>query len=328
MTVDAEATQARINKLLNKDVLRRGDDSVFEIEKITSGSLGLDRALWGGLPLGRMAMYHGRTQSGKTTMAYNLIAEVQRQGKLAAFFDLERSYNPKWAAKWGVDTENLLVSPVSAASVLTDLAKVAVHDLGIIVVDTIPMMIPPEELNPEKDSSAPVIGKQSIAVGRFIRDVNEQVHNCLILFVNQERDDPGSSMGGMWFGAKPKKLPGGNALMFSSRVRVEFKQVGQIKEGKVVVGQKVKCIVHKNSWGPPHTTAEFQFFYDGHIDLVDEIAVEATKVGVVKLTGAWYKYGGQKWQGIDAFREALAEDVALRGEIEKLTREEIRRFGK
>jgi recombination protein RecA len=222
--MDAEATQARINKLLNKDVLRSGDDPIFEIEKVSTGSLGLDRALWGGLPLGRMVMFHGRTQSGKTTMAYNMIAEIQRRGKLAAFFDLEGSYNPKWAAKWGVDTKNLLISPVKAASVLTDLAKeLVLSDLGIIVVDTIPMMIPPEELNPEKDSSAPVIGKQAIAVGRFIRDVNEQVHDCMILFVNQERDDPGSSMGGKWFGAKPKKLPGGNALMFSSRVRVEFK---------------------------------------------------------------------------------------------------------
>lgn len=310
-----KATMDKMDKTYGKGaVMRLGDAPEVTHEIVPSGSFGLDRALGvGGYPKGRIVEIYGPESSGKTTLTLHAIAEAQKNGGLAAFVDAEHAFDPIYAKKLGVDTEELIVSQPDYGEQALEIADGLIRSaaLDIVVVDSVAALTPKGEIEGEMGDSK--MGLQARLMSQALRKLTASVSktNCIVIFINQLRDKIGVVYG------NPETTTGGNALKFYSSVRIDIRRGQQIKEGDTVLGNRTKVKVVKNKVAPPFRTAEFDILYGAGISRVSELIDVGVELEVLKKKGAWYEYDGKNIaQGRDAVRKLLEDNPDLLGRIE------------
>ena len=313
------AALAQIERQFGKgSMMRLGDTDRQAIPAISTGSLGLDIALGiGGLPRGRIVEIYGPESSGKTTLALQVIAEAQRAGGSCAFIDAEHALDPGYAAKLGVDVENLLVSQPDTGEQALEICDMVVRSgaLDVVVIDSVAALTPKAEIEGEMGDSH--MGLQARLMSQALRKMagNIKNSNTLVIFINQIRMKIGVMFG------SPETTTGGNALKFYSSVRLDIRRIGTIKEGDEVVGNETRVKVVKNKVSPPFRQAEFQIMYGKGIFHLGEVVDLAVKHGLVEKSGAWYAYQGEKiGQGKKNAAAYLQENQAIAEEIETAIR--------
>ena len=313
------AALAQIERQFGKgSMMRLGDTDRQAIPAISTGSLGLDIALGiGGLPRGRIVEIYGPESSGKTTLTLQVIAEAQRAGGSCAFIDAEHALDPDYAAKLGVDVENLLVSQPDTGEQALEICDMVVRSgaLDVVVIDSVAALTPKAEIEGEMGDSH--MGLQARLMSQALRKMagNIKNSNTLVIFINQIRMKIGVMFG------SPETTTGGNALKFYSSVRLDIRRIGTIKEGDEVVGNETRVKVVKNKVSPPFRQAEFQIMYGKGIFHLGEVVDLAVKHGLVEKSGAWYAYQGEKiGQGKKNAAAYLQENQAIAEEIETAIR--------
>jgi len=312
----------RIEKAYGKGTIMRLNDDVIEpMEAISTGSISLDAALGvGGLPKGRVIEIYGPESSGKTTLAIHAIANVQRDGGIAAFIDAEHAFDRYYAQKLGVDLEGLLISQPDNGEQALEIADNLIRSgaIDIIVIDSVAALTPKSEIEGEMGESK--MGLQARLMSQALRKLTATINRtkCCCIFINQLREKIGVMFG------NPETTTGGNALKFYSSVRLDIRRSTQIKEGENVTGNRTKVKIVKNKVAPPFRTAEFDIMYGEGISKVGEIVDLGTEYGIIKKSGSWYSYGDTKiGQGRDAVKQMLLDNPELSDELETLLREAI-----
>jgi recombination protein RecA len=315
------AALTQIERAFGKgSVMRMGAaNPAVEIEAISTGSLGLDIALGiGGLPRGRIVEIYGPESSGKTTLALHVIAEAQKSGGVCAFVDAEHALDTVYAAKLGVDLDDLLVSQPDNGEQALEIADTLVRSgaIDVLVIDSVAALTPRAELEGEMGDSLP--GLQARLMSQALRKLTASINKSktLVIFINQIRMKIGVMYG------NPETTTGGNALKFYASVRLDIRRTGQIKERDEVIGSETRVKVVKNKVAPPFKQVQFDIIYGEGISKTGELIELGVKSGVVEKSGAWYAYGPTKiGQGKEAARRFLKENVAVAIEIEEAIRQ-------
>jgi recombination protein RecA len=308
-----EATLGNIEKNFGKGSIMRLGAEAEKMESISTGSLGLDYALGvGGLPKGRIIEIYGPESSGKTTLALHVIAEAQKKGGIAAFIDAEHAFDRFYAAKLGVDVENLLISQPDYGEQALEIAENLIRSgaIDVIVVDSVAALTPKSELEGEMGDSK--MGLQARLMSQAMRKLTATINKtgCICIFINQLREKLGVLFG------NPETTTGGNALKFYSSVRLDIRKVSQIKDGENVLGSRVKVKVVKNKVAPPFRKAEFDILYGEGISRTGEIVDLGVETNVIKKSGSWFSYGDSKLaQGRDAVKRLLEDNPELADEL-------------
>ena len=296
-------------------VMRMGDSAVDDkIEVIPSGSLGLDLALGvGGYPRGRVIEIYGPESSGKTTLTLHAIAEAQKAGGIAAFIDAEHAFDRYYAAKLGVDVENLIISQPDNGEQALEIADHLIRSgaIDLIVIDSVAALTTKAEIEGEMGDSR--MGLQARLMSQALRKLTGTINKtkCTAIFINQLREKIGVMFG------NPETTTGGNALKFYASVRLDIRRSTQIKNGDEVIGNHSKVKVVKNKVAPPFRQAEFDIMYGEGISKVGEILDMGVEKGIVNKSGSWYSYNDSKLgQGRDAVKEVLKDNPELAEEIE------------
>jgi len=302
-------------------VMKLGDQAIADIDVIPSGSLTLDLALGiQGYPKGRIVEIYGPESSGKTTLAIHAIAEVQRQGGIAAIIDAEHAFDKFYAEALGVDTENLLISQPDNGEQGLEITESLIRSgaIDLLIVDSVAALTPKSEIEGEMGDSS--VGLQARLMSKALRKLTGTISktNCCCIFINQLREKIG-----MMFG-NPETTTGGNALKFYSSVRLDIRRSTQIKDGEKVVGNRTKVKVVKNKVAPPFQKAEFDIMYGEGISKSGEVLDLAVDNNIVKRSGSWFSYGETKLgQGRDAVKQLLSDNPDLQDEIETKIKEQI-----
>ncbi len=308
-----EVTLGNIEKNFGKGSIMRLGAEAEKMESISTGSLGLDYALGvGGLPKGRIIEIYGPESSGKTTLALHVIAEAQKKGGIAAFIDAEHAFDRFYAAKLGVDVENLLISQPDYGEQALEIAENLIRSgaIDVIVVDSVAALTPKSELEGEMGDSK--MGLQARLMSQAMRKLTATINKtgCICIFINQLREKLGVLFG------NPETTTGGNALKFYSSVRLDIRKVSQIKDGENVLGSRVKVKVVKNKVAPPFRKAEFDILYGEGISRTGEIVDLGVETNVIKKSGSWFSYGDSKLaQGRDAVKRLLEDNPELADEL-------------
>jgi recombination protein RecA len=314
------AALGQIEKQFGKgSVMRLGDAaSSFDIEAVSTGSLGLDVALGvGGLPRGRVVEIFGPESSGKTTLTLQVIAEVQRSGGTAAFVDAEHALDPSYAEKLGVNIGDLLVSQPDTGEQALEITDMLVRSsaVDIVVVDSVAALTPKAEIEGEMGEMQ--VGLQARLMSQALRKLTGNIKrsNTIVIFINQIRMKIGVMFG------NPETTTGGNALKFYSSVRLDIRRIGAIKNGDEVVGNMTRVKVVKNKVAPPFREAEFEIMYGQGISREGEIIELGSAQGIIEKSGAWYAYKGNRiGQGKDNTRNYLQTNREVAREIEEQIR--------
>lgn len=317
------AALQQIEKQFGKgSIMRMGDESVArDIEAISTGSLTLDVALGlGGLPKGRICEIYGPESSGKTTLTLHAIAEAQKAGGTAAFVDAEHALDPAYAAKLGVDVDNLLVSQPDTGEQALEITDMLVRSGGvdIVVVDSVAALTPKAEI--EGDMGDSHMGLQARLMSQALRKLTANIKrtNTLVIFINQIRMKIGVMFG------SPETTTGGNALKFYSSVRMDIRRIGAIKKGDEVVGNETRVKVVKNKVSPPFKQAEFEILYNQGVSRAGEIIDLGVKLNLIDKAGAWYSCNGDRiGQGKENVRQYLLENPELMQRLEADIRAEL-----
>ena len=286
------AALGQIEKQFGKgSIMRLGDSKTMDIEAISTGSLSLDVALGiGGLPCGRIVEIYGPESSGKTTLTLQVIAEAQKKGKTCAFVDAEHALDPIYAAKLGVNVDDLLISQPDTGEQALEICDMLVRSnaVDVIIVDSVAALTPKAEIEGEMGDSH--VGLQARLMSQALRKLTANIKNanCLCIFINQIRMKIGVMFG------SPETTTGGNALKFYASVRLDIRRIGAIKEGDEVVGNETRVKVVKNKVAPPFKQAEFQIFYGAGISKEGELVDLGVKHKLIDKAGAWYSYNGEK----------------------------------
>jgi len=313
----------QIDKTFGKGtVVRLGDKDIEPIEAISTGSLGLDMALGiGGVPVGRVIEVYGPESSGKTTLALQITASAQADGKVCAFIDAEHALDILYAKNLGVDVENLLVSQPDfgeqALDVLETLARSGAVD--VIVVDSVAALTPKAEIEGEMGDQQ--MGLQARLMSKALRKLTGVLHktDTTVIFINQIR----MKIGMMGYGS-PEVTTGGNALKFYASVRIDIRRIATLKQGDSQIGNRVKAKVIKNKVAPPFRQAEFDIMFGEGISKEGEIVDYGVKFDIIDKSGAWFSYGEKKLgQGKENVKAKLKEDTAMRNEIEAKIKKEL-----
>ena len=315
-----DAALAQIEKQYGKgSIMRMDDSSVVEgIQSVSTGSLGLDIALGiGGLPRGRVVEVYGPESSGKTSLTLSVIAQMQKIGGTAAFIDAEHALDTQYAAKLGVNIEDLLVSQPDTGEQALEITDMLVRSgsVDMIVIDSVAALTPRAEI--EGDMGDSHMGLQARLMSQALRKLTSQIQrtNTLVIFINQLRMKIGVMFG------NPETTTGGNALKFYASVRLDIRRIGAIKKGDEIVGAETRVKVVKNKVAPPFKKAEFDVLYGEGISLEGEIIDEGVNLDLIEKAGSWYSYKGEKiGQGKDKVREYLKENPEISEEIEDLIR--------
>ncbi len=310
------AALSQIEKQFGKgSIMKMGEGSVGnDIIPVSTGSLGLDIALGiGGLPRGRVVEIYGPESSGKTTLTLQVIAEMQKSGGTAAFIDAEHALDPTYAAKLGVNINDLLISQPDNGEQALEIADMLVRSGGIdiVVVDSVAALTPRAEIEGEMGDQLP--GLQARLMSQALRKLTANIKrsNTLVIFINQIRMKIGVMFG------SPETTTGGNALKFYASVRIDIRRIGSIKNGDEVIGSETRVKVVKNKVAPPFRTAEFDILYGEGISREGEIIELGVVHKIVDKSGAWYAYNGDKiGQGKDNTRKFLKEHPEMAQEIE------------
>lgn len=311
-----QSTLDKLDKTYGKGaVMRLNDDSVADVPSISTGSLGLDMALGiGGIPRGRIIEVYGPESSGKTTLALHCIAEAQKKGGLAAFIDAEHAFDRFYAANLGIDVENLLISQPDNGEQALEIAEHLIRSgaIDIIVVDSVAALVPRAELEGEMGDSK--MGLQARLMSQAMRKLTGTISKtgCACIFINQLREKIGVMFG------NPETTTGGNALKFYASVRLDIRRIGQIKlSADEILGNRTRVKVVKNKVAPPFKRVEFDIMYGKGISKVGEIIDIGVEMEIVKKSGSWYSYEGNKLgQGRDAVKKLLLDNPELMEEVE------------
>jgi recombination protein RecA len=311
-----QAALSQIEKQFGKgSIMKMGESSIgHDIIPVSTGSLGLDIALGiGGLPRGRVVEIYGPESSGKTTLTLQVIAEMQKSGGTAAFIDAEHALDPQYAAKLGVNINDLLISQPDNGEQALEIADMLVRSgsVDIVVIDSVAALTPRAEIEGEMGDSH--MGLQARLMSQALRKLTANIKrsNTLVIFINQIRMKIGVMFG------SPETTTGGNALKFYASVRIDIRRTGAIKSGEEVIGSETRVKVVKNKVAPPFKTADFDILYGEGISREGEIIELGVIHKVVEKSGAWYAYKGEKiGQGKDNSRKFLKDNPEMAQEIE------------
>lgn len=296
-----EAALKNINKQFGEMSVSFLDDSVkLDVGWVPTGSFTLDRAIGGGIPKGRIIEAYGAESSGKSSICMHVIAELQKQGGVAAYVDAEHAYNKKFAASLGVDNSKLLFAQPNHGEEALAIVEQLIPHADLIVVDSVANLTPKVILEGDFDQSH--MGVQARMMSQALKKLTATAseHNCAIIFINQLRKKIGVMYG------DPTTTPGGESLKFYASLRLDVKKRAVIKEGEKVVGHEVEVIVKKNKVGAPFNTASFNFYYErGGIDKIGEIMDIAIDGGLIEKSGAWFTVNDTRLQGKTAVRDYL-----------------------
>ena len=317
------AALAQIERQFGKgSVMKMGDGTAIkDIEVISTGSLGLDIALGiGGLPKGRIVEIYGPESSGKTTLTLQVIAECQKAGGTAAFIDAEHALDPAYAAKIGVNVDELLISQPDTGEQALEITDMLVRSaaVDVIIIDSVAALTPKAEIEGEMGDTH--VGLQARLMSQALRKLTANIKrsNTLVIFINQIRMKIGVMFG------NPETTTGGNALKFYASVRLDIRRVGSIKKGEEVMGNETRVKVLKNKLAPPFRTTDFDILYNEGISREGEIITLGAQLGLIDKSGAWYSYKQEKiGQGKDNVRQYLKENPTITAEIEKQIRTEL-----
>jgi recombination protein RecA len=322
-----DAKKAVLNKALDDITKRYGEGAIIrlgearhlEVAAIPTGSLSLDIALGvGGIPRARVSEIFGPEASGKTTICLHLAAEAQNMNGTVAFIDMEHALDPAYAAKVGVDVENLFISQPDTGEQALEILQTLVRSgaLDLVVVDSVAALVPRSEI--EGDMGDATMGMQARLMSQALRKLSGAINQTrtAVVFTNQIRQKIG-----VYFG-NPETTPGGMALKFYSSVRLDVRRIQSIKSGTEITGNRVRVRVVKNKVAPPFRTAEFDIMYDEGISKSGDVLDLGTSLDVIDKRGAFFSYGDVRLgQGRENAKEYLKQNPELRAEIEKAVRE-------
>lgn len=303
-------------------VMKLSDNKVMDIPATSTGSLGLDLALGiGGIPKGRIIEVYGPESSGKTTLSLHCIAEVQKNGGIAAFIDAEHAFDKAYAEKLGIDTENLLIAQPDNGEQALEIAEQLIRSsaIDIIVIDSVAALVPKGEL--EGDMGDSKLGLQARLMSQALRKLTGAIHKtgCSCIFINQLREKIGVMFG------NPETTTGGNALKYYSSVRLDIRRAAQIKDSAgEVLGNRTKVKVVKNKVAPPFKVVEFDIIYGEGISKVGEIIDLGVALNVIQKSGSWFSYDGNKLaQGREAVKTLLQDNPELMEKLEQQVRAKL-----
>ena len=321
-----KALQAAMDKIEKSygrgSIMKMGDEKIEEIDVIPTGSIGVNAALGvGGFPRGRIIEIYGPESSGKTTLAIHAIAEAQKQGGIAAFIDAEHAFDRFYAAKLGVDIDNLLISQPDSGEQALEIAEQLIRSsaIDIIVIDSVAALTPKAEI--EGDMGDSKVGLQARLMSQALRKLTSAINktNTTCIFINQLREKIGVLFG------NPETTTGGNALKFYASVRVDIRKSTPIKDGDEVIGNLTKVKIVKNKVAPPFRRAEFDIMYGEGISRAGEIIDIGVEKGIIKKSGSWFSYNDAKLgQGRDAAKKAIKDNPELAQELEALIMEALK----
>ena len=310
-----QAAMSKIEKDFGKgSIMRMGEERIENVEVIPTGSIGLNAALGvGGYPKGRIIEIYGPESSGKTTLAIHAIAEAQKAGGTAAFIDAEHAFDRFYAAKLGVDIDNLLISQPDNGEQALEIADQLIRSaaIDIIVIDSVAALTPKKEIEGDMGDSA--VGLHARLMSQALRKLTSTIAktNTTCIFINQLREKIGVMFG------NPETTTGGNALKFYASVRLDIRRVTTVKDGDQVIGNQVRVKVVKNKVAPPFRKAEFEIMFGEGISRIGEIVDLAVEYDIIKKSGSWFSYEGSKLgQGSDAVKQLLKDNPELSDEIE------------
>ena len=315
-----EAALSQIDRAFGKgSVMKMGArDLGVATDAVSTGSLGLDIALGiGGLPRGRVIEIYGPESSGKTTLALHVVAEIQKKGGVAAYVDAEHAMDPGYAAKLGVDINEMLISQPDTGEQALEITDTLVRSGGvdIVVIDSVAALTPKAELEGEMGDSLP--GLQARLMSQALRKLTGSISksNTIVIFINQIRMKIGVMFG------NPETTTGGNALKFYASVRLDIRRIGAIKDRDEVVGNQTRVKVVKNKVAPPFKQVEFDIMYGQGISKVGELVDLGVKANIVEKSGSWYSYDGSRiGQGREAAKTFLTQNADLADKIEAAIR--------
>ena len=312
-----QAAMDKIEKTFGKgSIMKMGDDNVQEVEVIPTGSIALNAALGvGGYPKGRIIEIYGPESSGKTTLAIHAIAEAQKAGGIAAFIDAEHAFDRFYAAKLGVDVDNLWISQPDNGEQALEIAEQLIRSsaIDIIVIDSVAALTPKAEI--EGDMGDNKVGLQARLMSQALRKLTSAISktNTTCIFINQLREKIGIMFG------NPETTTGGNALKFYASVRLDIRRATQLKDGEEVIGNQTRVKVVKNKVAPPFRKAEFDIMFGEGISRSGEIIDLGAELGIIKKSGSWYSYNDTKLgQGRDAAKQCIQDNPELAEELEGL----------
>ena len=322
-----EGRRTMLDKALGDIVKRYGDGSIMrlgeahkmKIDSIPTGSLSLDLALGiGGIPRGRITEIYGPESSGKTTLCQHIVAEVQRMGGTAAYVDMEHALDPVYAAKCGVDIDNLLVSQPDTGEQALEITETLVRSgaVDLVVIDSVAALVPRSEI--EGDMGDAQMGAMARLMSQALRKLSGAINQTKtsVIFTNQLRMKIGVMFG------NPETTTGGNALKFYASVRLDVRRIQSIKIGAEIVGNRTRVRVVKNKVAPPFRTAEFDIMYNEGISKVGDLIDLATQLEIVDKRGAFFSYGETRLgQGRENSKEFLRQNPDMANDIEEAIRQ-------
>ena len=315
-----ELTLGKLEKSYGKGVVMKlGDKIAEDIEVIPTGSIGLDLALGvGGYPRGRVVEIYGPESSGKTTLTIHAIAEVQKQGGIAAFIDAEHAFDSVYASSLGVDIDNLLISQPDNGEQALEIADHLISSgaVDLVVVDSVAALTPKSEIDGEMGDSK--MGLHARLMSQALRKLTATISKtgCTCIFINQIRMKIGVMFG------NPETTTGGNALKFYSSIRLDIRRIGAIKNGENVTGNRTRVKVVKNKVAPPFKKVEFDIMFGKGISRSGEILDKAVDVDIINKSGSWFSYNDTKLgQGRDAVKQMITDNPELCEELETKIKE-------
>ncbi len=325
-TVKKEDALEEALKLIKKQygqgaIMKLGDRVSVNVDTISSGSLLLDAALGiGGYPKGRVIEIYGPESSGKTTVALHAIASAQKKGERAAFIDAEHAIDPEYAKRLGVNIDELILSQPDSGEQAMEIVEILIksQSVGLIVVDSVAALVPQAELDGEMSDAQ--VGAQARLMSKALRKITGLLNKseCTIIFINQLREKVGIMFG------NPETTPGGRALKFYSTIRLDVRKSDPIKNGNEMIGNVVNIKVVKNKVAAPFKTASVDLIYGQGICKEGEILDLAVNSEIVKKSGSWYDYNGERIaQGREAAKKYLVDNPNVLQEIETKVREKL-----
>ncbi|MBR5328180.1 MAG: recombinase RecA [Paludibacteraceae bacterium] len=307
---------AKIDKDFGKGaIMKLGDDKIEDIPVIPTGSVGLNIALGvGGYPRGRVIEIYGPESSGKTTLAIHAMAEVQKQGGIAAIIDAEHAFDRFYAEKLGVDTNELLIAQPDCGEQALDIADELIRSAAVdlVVIDSVAALTPKAEI--EGDMGDNRVGLHARLMSQALRKLTATINKTqtTCIFINQLRDKIGVMFG------SPETTTGGNALKFYASVRLDIRKSTAIKDGDEIIGNQVRVKVIKNKVAPPFKKAEFDLMFNEGISHAGELLDMGVEKGIITKSGSWFSYDGNKLaQGRDGAKKVLVDNPELATEIEE-----------
>ena len=313
-------TTDEIEKKFGKGaIMRLGESTALNVEAIPTGALPLDVALGiGGVPRGRIVEIYGPESSGKTTVALHIIAEAQAAGGIVAFIDAEHALDPVYAARLGVDVDELLISQPDTGEQALEICDLLVRSgtIDCVVIDSVAALVPRAEIEGEMGDAT--VGLQARLMSQALRKLTGSLSksNTTCIFINQLREKIGVMFG------SPETTTGGRALKFYSSVRIDIRRIESMKKDGEFIGNRVRAKIVKNKVAPPFRQAEFDLMYGEGISKEGCVLDMGVEAGIVNKSGSWFNYGEERLgQGRDVAKRTLQENPDLRNEIENKVRQ-------